>query len=78
MLSRSTARYDVVKKQRTLHRHGVPYYWLIDPEHQTLVVYRHGPDGYVNLLSAGPGDVVRAEPFDAIEIEVAELLGDGA
>ncbi len=75
VLSRSTARYDLVKKQRTLHIHGVPHYWMLDPEQQTLIVYRHGADGYVNVLSAEPGEVVRAEPFDAIEIDVAELLG---
>jgi Uma2 family endonuclease len=75
VLSRSTARFDLVKKQRTLHAHGVPHYWLIDPEQQTLIVYRHGADGYVNVLSAEPGETVRAEPFDAIELDVAELLG---
>ena len=75
ILSRSTARYDHVKKKRTLHAHGVPHYWLIDPEGQTLLVYRHGPDGYIDVLSAGPGDRVRAEPFDAIELDVSALLG---
>lgn len=75
VISRSTARHDVVKKQRTLHAAGVPHYWLIDPENETLVVYRNGPDGYVNVLSAQPGETVRAEPFDAIEIDVSELLG---
>jgi Uma2 family endonuclease len=77
ILSPSNARVDVVKKQRTLHLHGVPYYWILDPEHETLMVLRHGPDGYVNLLNAGVGDVVRAEPFDAIELDLAELFGYG-
>lgn len=75
ILSPSTARYDVVKKQRTLHRHGVPHYWLVDPEHETLVVMRHSSDGYVNVLTAGVGDVVRAEPFGEIELDVGELFG---
>ena len=75
ILSRSTARYDVVKKQRTLHAAGVPHYWLIDPESETLVVYRNSSEGYVNVLSAQPGEIVRAEPFDALEIDVSELLG---
>lgn len=75
ILSPSTARYDVVQKQRTLHAHGVPYYWLVNPEHETLIVLRHGPDAYVNVLNAGVGDVVRAEPFVEIEIDVGELFG---
>ncbi len=75
ILSGSTARRDLVSKQRTLHRHGVPHYWIVDPEHETLLVFRHGPDGYVSVLNAGAGDVVRAEPFDAVEIDVGEIFG---
>lgn len=76
ILSGSTARTDTVKKQRTLHAHGVPYYWLLDPERKTLSVLGHRPDGYVVLLTAGPGETVHAEPFDGIPIELDELLGD--
>jgi Uma2 family endonuclease len=75
ILSPSTARNDIVKKQRTLHAHEVPYYWLLNPEHETLTVLRHGPDAYVNILNAGIEDIVRAEPFDAIELDVGELFG---
>lgn len=75
ILSPSTARYDVVEKQRTLHAHGVPHYWLLNPEHETLTVLRHGPDAYINVLNAGIGDVVHAEPFDAIALDIAELFG---
>lgn len=75
ILSPSTARYDVVQKQRTLHAHGVPHYWLINPEHETLVVLRYGPDAYVNVLNATVGDVVRAEPFDEMELDISELFG---
>jgi Uma2 family endonuclease len=75
ILSPSTARYDVVQKQRTLHAHGVPHYWIIDPEHQTLTVMRRNEGHYLRVLDAGVGDVVRAEPFDAIELDVRELFG---
>lgn len=74
ILSPSTARYDVVKKARTLHEHGVPHYWILDPEHETLTVLRHTEPGYLQVLTAGVGDVVRAEPFEAIEISIAELF----
>jgi hypothetical protein len=30
------------------------------------------------ILRATSGDVVRAEPFDALELDVAELFGDEA
>ena len=75
ILSASTARYDVVQKKRTLHERGVPHYWIIDPEHETLVVMRHGPEGYVDILSASPGDMVRAEPFETTAFDVGEIFG---
>lgn len=75
ILSTSTARIDLVKKQRTLQHHGVPHYWLLDPENRTLMVLRLSEGGYLNVLNAGAGDVVRAEPFEAVEIDVAEIFG---
>ncbi len=75
ILSPSTARIDIVKKQRTLHRHAVPYYWLVDPATETLSVYRHEPEGYLIVLTAGPDESVRPEPFDAVELAVGELFG---
>ncbi len=75
ILSPSTARRDIVQKQRTLHSHEVPFYWLLDPEHETLMVLRRGADAYVNILNAGVGDVVGAEPFEGIGLDVGELFG---
>lgn len=75
VLSTSTRRYDQVKKQRTLHAHGVPHYWLLDPDAQVLTVLRWSQPGYVQVLTATVGERVHAEPFDAIELSVSELFG---
>lgn len=75
ILSPSTARVDIVTKQRSLHIHEVPYFWIVDPEHETLMVLRYAGEAYANILNAGVGDRVRAEPFDAIELDVAVLFG---
>jgi Uma2 family endonuclease len=69
-------RNDLVKKKRVYHRHQVPHYWIIDPAEETLLVYRWAAEGYVDVLSAERGERIRAEPFDAIELVVAELFGD--
>ena len=75
ILSTKTARNDLVKKQRTLHAHRVPHYWILDPEHETLTVLRWADAAYLRVLDAGVGDVARAEPFDGVEISIAELFG---
>ena len=69
-------RNDLIKKKRAYHQHQVRHYWLLDPVDETLAVERWHPDGYVEVLIAERGDVVRAEPFDAIDLRVGVLFGD--
>lgn len=69
-------RKDLVDKRSTLHRHGVPHYWIVDPEGQVLTVLRHSAEGYVVATVACPGDRARLEPFDAVELDVTKLFGD--
>ena len=76
VLSPSNAADDTVKKLRCYHRNQIPWYWLLDPRAGTLTGLRWSADGYVTVLSAERGERVRAEPFEAIELEVAALLGD--
>jgi Uma2 family endonuclease len=69
-------RNDLVKKKRVYHRHQVPHYWIVDPEQETLSVLRWTPDGYIEVLVAERGEVVRAEPFEAIPLTVGVIFGD--
>lgn len=69
-------RNDLIKKKRAYHLHEVRHYWLVDPVDETLAVYRWQADGYVEVLIAERAEVVRAEPFDAIELRVGVLFGD--
>lgn len=69
-------RSDFADKLGILHRAGVPHYWIVHPEQRMLLVHRWHADGYVLLLTATSGQRVRAEPFEAIEIDVGELFGE--
>ncbi|HWN71466.1 MAG TPA: Uma2 family endonuclease [Haliangium sp.] len=74
VLSPSTMARDLGHKLRTYHRARVPHYWLVEPIGAVLSVYRWQDDGYLLVLSAGPDDVVRAEPFDAIDLNMSEIF----
>jgi Uma2 family endonuclease len=78
VVSESNASRDTVQKVRLYHRSSVGHYWLIHPAERTLTVLRYEPDGYKVALSAAAGETVRAEPFDAVELEVARLFEDGS
>jgi Uma2 family endonuclease len=76
VLSTSNAATDLVSKLDVYRRVGVPHYWIVDPATETLTVHRWTPDGYLIALRATRADVVRAEPFDAVELAVGRLFGD--
>jgi Uma2 family endonuclease len=69
-------RNDLVKKKRVYHRHHVPHCWIVDPEQEMMSAHRWMPDGYIEVLVAERGEVVRAEPFDAIPLTVGVIFGD--
>lgn len=76
VVSPSNATEDTVKKLRLYQRIGLPHYWLADPRDATLTVMRWSADGYITLMRAERGEVVRAEPFESIELAVGTLFGD--
>jgi Uma2 family endonuclease len=76
ILSDSNADNDLVVKLRGYHRSQVPNYWIVDPGSKTLIVYRWSAAGYLAVVTAKRDEVVKAEPFDMIEIPMIELFGD--
>ncbi|MEX1361692.1 MAG: Uma2 family endonuclease [Nannocystaceae bacterium] len=77
ILSPSNAVRDLWEKLRLYHHAAVPHYWVLDPDHHTLRVHRSAEPGYQVVLDVGRDAVVRAEPFEQLEIVVAELFDDG-
>jgi Uma2 family endonuclease len=73
ILSPSTARTDRTAKLSLYAQHGVSHYWIIDPAAQTLEVYRLQGKLWVVAATFGGDARVRAEPFDAVEIDLSVL-----
>lgn len=73
VLSPRTEASDRVKKMNIYRREGVGHVWLLHPISRTLEVYRLGGSHYILLDAFGEDQVVRAEPFDAIEIPLQLL-----
>lgn len=73
VLSPRTEAFDRGEKVPVHAREGVRHVWLVDPIETTLEVFRLESAGYV-LVGVHHGDArVRAEPFDAIELELGVL-----
>lgn len=76
VLSPGTARLDRAGKLPIYAREGVRHVWLVDPALRTLEVLRREGGGWL-LVDVHADDArVRAEPFDAIELELGALWAD--
>lgn len=75
VLSASTKKRDLGVKMRAYHHTSVGHYWVVDSQSQVFYVYRWSPRAYEVALTAFIGDRVRAEPFEAVEIDVGRLFG---
>ncbi len=73
VLSPSTQRLDRAEKMDIYLREQVRHVWLIDPLARTLEVYRHGGELWHRIAVHHGDAVVRAEPFDAVELPLRRL-----
>jgi Uma2 family endonuclease len=73
ILSDSTEALDRGKKRRIYRREGVRHYWLLDPREPLLEVYRLEAGRWVEAGEFPGTGPVRAEPFEAIELDLASL-----
>jgi Uma2 family endonuclease len=73
VLSPSTQRIDRGPKLAIYRRERVGHVWLVDPTARTLEIFRLDGSEYVWVATHEDNAVIRAEPFDAIELQL-ELL----
>ncbi len=73
VLSPSTAAFDRVKKLAVYAREHVPHAWLVDPLAQTIEVLRLDSGRWTIVSTCAGVDVVRVEPFEAIELDLTLL-----
>jgi Uma2 family endonuclease len=73
VLSPSTRMRDRALKLPVYQREGVRHVWFVDPEAKTLEILRLDGESYRLVVTLSGTEPVRAEPFDAIELDIAAL-----
>jgi Uma2 family endonuclease len=76
VLSPRTYRLDRVKKPRSYAREGVSWAWLVNPGERTLEVLRLERGRWVIVATHDGDAAVKAEPFEAVTIELLDLWGE--
>ena len=76
VLSKSTEKIDRTKKLPIYARAGVRHVWLLSAQLRTLEAFRLHEGNWLNVGIYNDDDRVRAEPFEAIELDLASLWAD--
>jgi Uma2 family endonuclease len=71
VVSPTTVRNDRVRKMPVYAREHVGHLWLVDPLLRTLEVYRLEGQRWVVVNTHADTDLVRTEPFEALEIDIS-------
>jgi Uma2 family endonuclease len=73
IVSPSSMAHDRVDKAGIYAREQVSFLWFVDPTARTLESHRLESGRWMRMGAWKDSDRVRAEPFDAIELELSEL-----
>ncbi|MCP3138728.1 Uma2 family endonuclease [Pyxidicoccus xibeiensis] len=73
VLSPSTETLDRKRKRELYAREGVEHVWLVDPDSRTLEVFRRQGDTWEPRGTYAGETRVRAEPFEAMELDLGAL-----
>ena len=73
-----TRAHDLKLKRPLYARAGVRWMWLVDVDARTLNASRQHDGSWLEIGTWSDEDVARIEPFDAVEIHLAELWGAAA
>jgi len=70
VISSSTGRIDRGRKMAIYAREAVAHLWFVDPTPCTLEVYRLEDGRWVVVSTHGGPEVVRAEPFETVDVDL--------
>lgn len=73
VLSPSTTLIDRSTKWQLYARHGVPFYWLVDPEGRAIEALVLGPDGYALAARAPGAAAISLPPFPDLALVPTSL-----
>ena len=74
ILSPSTSSLDLGAKMGLYALHGVPHYWIADPDTRTARTLRLEAGDYVEVASFTENDVLTSDAFPGLAIDLREVF----
>jgi len=77
VLSQFSRKRDRLRKRAVYEKHGVPEYWIVDPETRTLEQYRPNDLGRYELIDLFERDeLVSSDKLSCVSFAVSRLFSD--
>jgi Uma2 family endonuclease len=76
IISETTRKKDEVTKRKLYERFGVQEYWVVDPELETVKIFRRTQQGYGRAveLSKEANDVLTTELLTGLDLALTEIF----
>lgn len=76
IISETTRKKDEVTKRKLYERFGVQEYWVVDPELETVKIFRRAQQGYSRAveLSKEANDILTTEILAGFDLALAEIF----
>jgi len=68
---------DYIAKRMQYQDCGIPEYWVVDPEAQTVLVLTLTDSGYVEVGTFSGGDRIHSLQFEALHLKASQLFVEG-
>jgi len=73
VLSPTTTAYDRTTKAQRYAAHGIPHYWIVDPETKTIECFRHHEATYQLVGAFGPDDTLTHPDLPGLRLGLPTL-----
>jgi len=76
IISETTRKKDEVTKRKLYERYGVQEYWVVDPELETVKIFRRAQQGYSRAveLSKEANDILTTELLAGLNLALTEIF----
>ena len=76
IISEGSRKRDVMTKRGIYERYGVRFYWLVDPEEETVRVFELKDGAYGEPVTVKPGQQLGCALFPGITQDVGQLFAE--
>ena len=74
IMSPTNRRKDRIRKMDIYRKAGIPHYWLVDPEENTLEAFVLKSECYALVFAGGPGDEFTHPEFPGLDLDLDSIF----